>query len=82
MITVDVFFPALNRTYDFSLSESIPIEVLIGEMAEMISQIERLPAIDDPKQLFLCDMERKTILSDRSTLEEYEIATGSRLMLV
>jgi len=82
MVTVEVHFPALNRSYEFSLSETMPISVLIDEMAEMISQSERLPQAENKASFILCDATENKILKSSETLAQYGIKTAAKLILV
>ncbi len=47
MILVDVTVPAVGRKYDFELSESVLVEVIIREMIETVCQKEHRQMDDD-----------------------------------
>lgn len=82
MVLVDVSVPVLNQIYDFKLDENMEIGILIEEIVEMICQKEQCQIIGNLSEIFLCEVETKEILSKTRTLQESNIHTGSRLMLV
>lgn len=81
MIIVDVFVPAVDKTYNFSLNESVDIESVIMEVIEMIEQKERVVIVGNRNELFFFDKERKHQLPKSNTLNECFIKTGDTLIL-
>ena len=81
MVTVDIFIPAINATYDFQLDENTRIQVLIDEIVEIL--IKKTGDIMQKKEGFLlCNPESKEIFSRNKTLTDYRIHNGKRLMIV
>ena len=82
MVSVEVNFPVIKKTYEFSLDEDVLISILIGEMTELIAQTKQTLLVDDTEQFTLCDLDRELILAQNGTLGAYNIKNGARLMLV
>ena len=82
MIMVDVYVPALDMVYDFSLAEDVAIEVLIEELAEMVCQRERLTPPRELEGFSLCCVSSGSILPKEATLTDCGVVTGNRLILV
>lgn len=81
MILVDVYVPALDKTFDFRLDEKAKVGQIMIEMQDIFKK--KLKEIGDKKQDFmLCSMEQKEELPIYKTLSECRIKDGSRLMLV
>lgn len=82
MIDADVFFPALNRSYEFSLATDVEIRVIISELVGIISQTEKLTAMSSTTALVLFDVIAGVALHPNATLGNYGIGNGSSLLLV
>ena len=82
MILVDIYTPAMNRTYDFNLDEHVTISNLLEEISGMISQKEQCTLKGSQKELFLVSRNRNRILNSDLTLADYQISPGDQLMLV
>ncbi len=82
MILVDIFVPSVDKEYDFQLSESAEISMVIEEISEMIGQKERTEIVGDVSKLQLCDKEHQCILDRNRTLAQCGVVTGSRLILI
>lgn len=81
MILVDVYVPALDKTFDFRLDEKAKVGQIMIEMQDIFKK--KLKESGDKKQDFmLCSMEHKEELPIYKTLSECRIKDGSRLMLV
>lgn len=81
MILVDVYVPALDKTFDFRLDEKAKVGQIMIEMQDIFKK--KLKESGDKKQDFmLCSMEQKEELPIYKTLSECRIKDGSRLMLV
>ena len=52
MINVDVYVPAMDRTYNFNLDEEAKIAFLIDEISELICKKEH-SLVDGAKDMFL-----------------------------
>ena len=81
MIFVDVYVPSLDKEYDFHLDETVTVDTLIREMAEIISQKEQCEIIGNKKDFMLCLQEKEKILPFHMTLQECGVHTGSRIIL-
>lgn len=82
MITVEVEVPSLGRRYDFELEETVPVEILIREMSEVISQREHCHYVAESGIMGLYVQEYQHKLGPGSTLEQNGIRSGQRLLLV
>ena len=82
MIIVDIFVPVLNKSYDFSINEKMPIALLTEEISEMVAQKEGCINIKHPESFVICNLSTKSILNSAHTLEEYGVENGSRLALI
>lgn len=82
MVTVDIYVPVLDKTYDFKLDEDALIKVLIEEMVEMVGQKEQSKIEGNINTAMLVIPESRTILSRSTTLKEMGIHTGDKLILV
>ena len=82
MIIVDVVVPSLERKYQFSLEEQMPVETLIAELAEIICQKEQCTLIGDTKELCLCSGEKKRILNRKATLSQQGVVNADWLLLI
>ena len=82
MIIVDIEVPSMERKYQFSVEEQVPVETLIAELAEMISQKEQCVLQGNVSEMCLCSGENRRILSYRETLAEQGIKNADRLLLV
>lgn len=82
MLLVDIFVPSVDMMYNFSLNETVEIEVLIQEIVEMICQKEKTKYAGNPDRLHLYNRENGERLSKNAVLEDCGISTGARLILV
>lgn len=82
MILVDIYVPAVNQTYDFSLDEHARISLLLEEISGMICQKEQCQLRGSVKELLLVSQSSRKILNSEKTLSYYRVKQGDRLMLV
>ena len=82
MVTVDVFVPAMNVTYDFQLDENTLIQVLIDEIVEILLKKTGGDTLNNPESFLLCNLASEEIFNRRKTLADYRIRNGNRLMIV
>ena len=82
MILVDLYVPALDKTYNFSLNENIKVGSIILEVKEMIEQKERISFYGDVKKLSLFDREKEMKLPYENSLKECYEKNGSKLILI
>lgn len=75
MILVDVYVPAVNKTYEFKLEDSLYISDIIEEMSDLFAPQEEI-------DLLLFDAVSQKALSYSSTLRECGVDSGSYLILV
>lgn len=81
MILVDIYVPAVEKTYDFSLDETCKVGAIIDEVQEMIAAKEKRN-VSDVKNLELCSVEQTRRLNHNTTLAENDIRTGTKLILL
>ncbi len=82
MIIVDIYVPVVNKEYDFSINEKLPISLLLEEISEMIAQKEGCLTIEKPEGFVLCRADTKAIMDVNLTVEAYGIGNGGKLILV
>lgn len=82
MVLVDVFVPSVDKTYNFSLNETVEIQSVIAEITEMIEQKERVTLVGDRSGLYLYNAGSERVLPKGNTLADCAIGNGSRLILV
>lgn len=82
MILVDIYVPAVDQSYDFSLDERAQVSDIIEELVEMISQKERTTLIGDIHRLTLCDRLNRAALPKDCSLASCGIGNGSSMMLL
>ena len=82
MIVVDVFVPALDKTYNFSLNENVKINAVITEITDMIEQKEKMSFIGEQSKLRLYNKETRSRLPVENTLSECFIKSGKYLILI
>lgn len=82
MIMVDVFVPAVGKSYDFNLDEEVKINMIIEEISEMIAHKEQTEIVGDVEKLLLCDKDSQRILPSDQTLQDCMVSTGNKLILV
>lgn len=81
MILIDVYVPAVEQTYDFSIDENCKISSLLGELQEMIASKEHRTIVN-VNELALCSIEQRRRLNHSTTLADNNIKTGTKLILV
>lgn len=82
MINVDVYVPAMDRTYNLNLDESAEISFLIEEISELICKKEH-SGLDGSSDLFVMgSIDHKNNFNPKSSLQEYSIKNGETLILV
>ena len=82
MIAVDVYVPAMNKTFDFNLNEDAAIGAVVQELAGMICRKERWPEATEPGKLLLACPALGAVLQADQTLRQSGVKTGYRLTLV
>lgn len=82
MILVDIYVPAVDREYDFSLDETAKIAGILEEVASMVGQKEQCELSGSADELLLCSMEERVILPKDKSLAECGIINGKRLLMV
>ena len=81
MILVDINVYALNKVYDFTLDETVPISAIVEEIAEIIGRIDNKENMEGVEGLMLLTKDG-TYLQSNQTLEMCNINTGSSLILI
>ena len=82
MILTDIYVPAVDKTYNFSLNEHVRIESIIAEISEMVEQRERTEYRGERATLNLFYKQGGRILPKSYTLAECAVANGAQLILV
>ena len=81
-IYVEIEVPIFGNIYDFKLESKENIGVLLEEITSAISQKEQCCIEQKNKTFVLCFPEKSKLLHPKKCLKDYEIVTGSRLLLV
>lgn len=79
-INVEVYLPALNKSYDLLLFPSLKVGEAAKLILKTIKEYEQIPLSDN--EIMLCDRDKKKILDNNVTLEKAEIQDGSSLLLI
>ncbi len=82
MILTDIYIPSLDQSFDFQVDETVPVNNLIVEIAEMIGNEVKSGKRYAPEEFLLCSMDQGVIFKRTDTLASCGIKNGSRLMLV
>ena len=82
MVLVDIYFPAIDRTEDFSLDENVSISSLQEEIVEMMMQMTHVESLEQGGQWMLCNYQTGSILPLESSLAECGIRNGNKLLMV
>jgi hypothetical protein len=82
MILVDIFVPALDKTYNFTLNENVKISAVITEITDMIEQKEKVCFIGNQSKLRLYTKENGRKLPVDNSLAECYIKSGKYLVLI
>ncbi|MBR3525125.1 MAG: glutamyl-tRNA amidotransferase [Lachnospiraceae bacterium] len=82
MILVDIYVPAVDKTYDFQLNENVRVDTVIEELSEMVGQKERSALRGRVSELILCDRNSERILKREESLQSAGITNGGSLILV
>lgn len=82
LINVDVYVPAMDRTYNFNLDEEASILMLMDEISELICKKEH-SSVDGAKELFIMgSLDKKVNFDSKCSLKDYSIKNGDTLILV
>lgn len=80
-ISVEVFVPALGKSYEFILPSVMKVETAAKLIAQAVSEQEEGVKICR-EGLVLCSKEKECVLIDQMTIENAGVPDGSRLILV
>ena len=82
MVMVDIYVPAVDKNYNFSLNEDVQLADVITEITEMIEQKERTVLHGDRNGINLYSRRTSTVLPRGNTLAECYVTNGTQLLLV
>lgn len=82
MIFVDVYVPALEKTYDFKMDERLTAAETAEALSDMICQKEQCQVQGDEQRLTLWDRRTGQRLLPDEILYRAGIHSGSTLLLV
>ena len=87
MIIVNIKVPALEKEYNFSLEEKVPVEDIIEEVVDLILQKEGIQFSEERRkeelpEIVLCSVEQGVQCDRQSSLSDYGVCTGAELVLV
>ena len=82
MILVELYFQELNQEYDVNLDETLPVNMIIESLLELIAQKEHLTLSKQPGLFLLCSSDSNRILHPQTTLSENGIGAGHRLLML
>jgi hypothetical protein len=82
MILVDVSVPSIDRTYNFSLDENVPVSQVVEELMEMVERKEQTAFVGNRSAVVLIHKDSKRVLHRDQTLFEAAVSSGSTLMLL
>lgn len=81
MILVDIQVPALDRTYDFELDETLTVKKLTEKIIGIISHKEKVQS-PCAEEMYLFALGREMLLNGDFSLKEQGIGTGEKLILI
>jgi hypothetical protein len=82
MLYVEVYVPALEKEYEFSLNEHVKIGAVIDEISSVVSVQEQKKWQEDTEERILCNATGKCLLPKNRSLYECKVHPGSRLILM
>ncbi len=82
MILVDVEVPVMGKTYDVQIDETVPVKEIAGQIRDMICWLEQCGILGGQEKSDFMGCPKTALPDGRHTAKEYEITTGTRLMLV
>lgn len=82
MLHVDIYIPAIAKSFEFSLDEHTRISMLIEEIAYIVSQKEQKKWEGSIRDLILCNLSKQCILPLERTLYQCKVRPGSQLVLL
>ena len=82
MINVDVYVPAMDRTYNFNLDEDSQISFLIDEISELICKKEHSELDGDKDCFIMGSLDHQINFNSQYTLKSYSIKNGDTLIIV
>lgn len=82
MVLVDIYVPSVDKTYNFSLNETVEISSVISEITEMVEQKERVSLIGERSGTRLYSVYSSSVLPECNSLAECGIKNGTGLILV
>lgn len=82
MLYVEVYVPALEKEYEFSLNEHARIGAVIDEISSVVSVQEQKKWQPDTEERILCNATGMCLLPADHTLYECRVHPGSRLILL
>ncbi|MCD7744500.1 MAG: EsaB/YukD family protein [Lachnospiraceae bacterium] len=82
MILVDIYIPSLDKTCDFQVDETVPVNLLIAEIAEITGNMVKSERQYSENDFLLCSADRSIRFDRWRSLQSYGIQNGARLLLV
>ncbi len=82
MVLVDIYVPSVDKTYNFSLNETVEVGAIISEITEMVEQKEHVVLIGDRGGMRLYNAQNSMVLPNFNTLADCFVKNGTGLILV
>lgn len=82
MILVEIAVPSLGSRYDFELEETAPVSQLTREVIEIICQKEHLQSFEKASPFELYDQDTACRLNGTGSLQQNNVKSGHRLLLL
>ncbi len=82
MINVDIYVPAVDKTYNFNLDEEAEVAALMEELAELICKKEGAEQAPAAKSLVMGSLDQGINFDSGYSLKNYSIKNGDTLILV
>lgn len=82
MILVDVFFPELEKAFDFQLDETVPAWDVMEEIASIVAQNNARHCSTKEHRMLLYCVETGRQINLNQTLAENGVCAGNRLLLI
>ena len=82
MILVDIYVPAMDKSYDFMLDENVNVSALTTEITEMLAKKTGSDRCADRNEFVLYHVNREAPIPAGKSLYESGVRDGDRLILV
>ena len=80
-LLIDVYFPAITRSYDILIPDSLRIKTVVSLIASTVEELSNHLYVASGNEN-LCSVEKNILLRPNATLEQYGIKNGDHLVML